>query len=313
MESKKKEHPKGKVNLIHSSRPAGLASKSLGFLLDADFLSFLSETTANLDFMSFAETEEAQSNPKPTYTRLNVSTRQIPRSVINQILSKPNDYHYARPHFDKWKPNCSLFGVGRIALNTQLTNVRHLRIDDRYGSDIYIATTQNLNKIQAEECCHWFRTLMGWEQYSRFELEAEHSQFIRVPITYPDGTFPAKASVVDGPTLANPDFPTRAAFMIDAQVPGWELHTYNSEQINQIAPLIYDEAHPKAIYSQALKMAFKQLHEGELSDQEIAKNIAVHLSEPLPKYRDDPKLALQLGHQYVRTARLRNQNEKNCF
>lgn len=311
MESKKKEKNKGNGNVIHSGSPAGFASQSVGFSLDADFLSFLSETTSGLDFKSFKELEDMSSTTTPLYTRYNVPTKQIPKSVIRNILEKPKLHHFAMPHFEAYRPNCSQFGIGFVGKTEELTGVRHLRIDFGEYALIYIATRANLTKLQAKECFHWFRTQLNWEQVARHSPYAEDLQMMPVPVTFDDGTSYAKASIVDGPLLAVPDFATRAAFMIDAQIPGWELHTYSQAQINQIAPLVFSDVHPKTVYSQALGIAFKELW--EFDDSEIAEHIAEHLSEYLPKYEKDPDLALRLGHQYVRTARIRNLNGKNYF
>lgn len=310
MESKKKENKKGKGNNTLSHGPSVTGSTCLGFSFDADFLHFLRETTPCVDFYGFLEEDEEM---KRVYTRLNVPSNQIPKSVVKQILNNPDVRPFVLPNFHpKWS-NCNLFGIGAIPKDLELTGVRHLRIDYGKYSHVFIATRQKLTFLEATECCMWFRASTGMITEPRSSSEASNCQYLPVPVTYADGTSNAKATIVDGPLLDVPDFVTRATFMIDREIPGWELHTYNLNQRSRIGAFYFKGKHPNEVMSRASGIAHYHLASGFYDDDAIAKLIADHFSEYLEKYRCNPKLALQRGYQYLQATKNRIQSEDIPF
>lgn len=158
MENTNKETIKGKGNITLSHRPSVVGSMCLNFSFDADFLQFLSETTPSVDFYGFVYSD---GEPKRAYARNNIPSKQIPKSVVKRILSHPNAQHYALPAYQRFKPNCSLFGIGRLPSNWSLQGVRHLRIDYKGESAIFVATRQKLTYLEAIESAMWFRAAIG--------------------------------------------------------------------------------------------------------------------------------------------------------
>jgi hypothetical protein len=307
MENKKKETNKGKGKITLSHRPSVVGSHSLGFSFDADFLQFLSETTPCVDFSGYVRNGEEISR---VYKRNNVPAKQIPRSVVKRILSKPDAYPFAHPAYQLKKPNCKLFGIGNIPSSMDLKGVRHLRIEFEDDTLIFIATRQKLTYLEAIECSAWFRTAMGLSARRRGDAVTRNNQYIPVPVTFDDGKHNAKAELVDGDPLNIPDFPTRATFMIEMGVPSWELRSYTLNERSRIGPYLYQSTHPQEVMSMASGIAHYELASGLLCDDEIAELIANHFGKYLEKYRKDRELALLRGHQYLQATknRIRSQD-----
>ncbi len=310
MENKKKENSKGKGKNTLSHRPSDVGSNSLGFSFDAAFLQFLSETTPCVNFEGYVDDTE---NFRRVYTRKNVRTQQIPLTVANRILSRPDACPFAHPVYQSTKPNCKIFGIGIIPSKMELKGVRHLRIEYQGESRIFIATRQKLTYLEAIECAAWFRTEMDLSEHRRWDVLIRNSQYIPVPVTFDDGKHNAKAELVEGAPLDVPDFPTRAAYMIERDIPGWELESYTLNQRSRIGPLLYQSTHPQVVMSLASGIAHYELAAGDHSDEEIAELIADHFCEYLEKYRKDRQLALLRGHQYLQATKNRIRREDIPF
>lgn len=310
MEITKKETSKGKGNITLSHRPAGVGSIWVNFSFDADFLQFLSETTPSVDFYGFVFSD---GETKRVYARKNIPSKQIPKSVVKRILSNPDAKHYALPAYQRYKPNCSLFGIGSLPSDWNLQGVRHLRVEHNGESAIFVATRQKLTYLEAIETAMWFRAAIGLQTAPRGDSEVIGYQEIPVPVTFDDGTHHAKAELVAGEPLNVPDFPTRATFMIEHEIPGWGLESYNLNQRSRIGALSNNSTHPQVVMSLASGIAHYELAAGSSTDDEIAQLIADHFCEYLEKYRSDPNLALKRGYQYLEATKKRIQIEDRPF
>ena len=289
-----KENKKGLLKDSHSHRHVGAGSRNLVSFFNEDFLSFIAQTTPTVDFFSFCG--------DASYSRLRVPSAQIPESVVKAINKWPDGVHGLKPNFHPRTQNCKLFGAGPVSLDSELRGVEHLRIEYQGYARLYIATQDTLNAVQASECLHWFRASMGWPNFTRDSEEAEQQHCMPVPFRFSDGTQHATCTRIKDKRLKVPDFPTRATFMIDAEIPGWEFDTYNLNQRTQIEPMLLHSTYPKSVYSQALGIAFFELASKVHEEDEIISMIANYLSAHLEKYRISRGAALDLASKYLEKA-----------